>query len=112
MTKQYTWQGKSGRRYTYSVYDIDRIPNADVEGNYIFAKVVRNRWVPVYIGEGILQDRRSAAIRDDCVVRNGSTHFHVHLNPNRPDRLHEQDDLIDSHPECQYPVGCNGQPSD
>ncbi|MCY4547707.1 MAG: hypothetical protein OXC28_05010 [Defluviicoccus sp.] len=101
------WIGQSGRRYAYVVHTIDHIPDNRL-GNYIFAKMVGNAWVPVYIGEGERRERRQDAIDEGCVLAKNATHFHEHLNNIRSARKTEERDLIAGNPACKWPSGCNG----
>ena len=57
-------------------------PSSGQHGNYIFAKAVNSVWQPVYIGQGDLQARYNAALREGCVTSKGATHYHEHLNSN------------------------------
>ena len=109
MANTVNWRGGSGQQYTYSVHDLKWVPAADQGGNYIFAKNVTNGWHAVYVGQGDLQSRRAAAIKEGCVTRKGATHFHCRLNGNQNSRLTEETDIIRGNPETVTPVGCNGQ---
>ena len=63
------WRGKSGKYYTYEVYDFDDFNPADKDGNYIFARDVRGSWHAVYVGQGIarIEPRGVVALDgDDC----------------------------------------------
>ena len=105
------WRGQSGKTYSYQVHDLNQRPTADEEGNYIFAKCVDYvdyAWKAVYVGQGNLQDRYDAAIKEGCVTRKGATHYHSHPNSNTDSRQEEEQDIIKGNPECQWPDGCNG----
>jgi hypothetical protein len=104
------WNGLSGQGYSYSIQDIDWVPAADQDGNYIFARSVHNGWEAVYVGEGDLQSRRAAHLNDGCVTRKGATHYHYHLNQNEEARLAEETDVLKGNLEAYEPVGCNAQP--
>ena len=107
------WTGESGLRYSFTNYVIDwtgASNNAlppDLEGNYIFAKIKNGQWQAVYIGEGILLDRYSAAINEGCVFEKGATNYHAHVASNELLRKAEEGDLIRGNPECLDPIGCN-----
>ena len=103
------WSGISRRNYTYTVHDINWVPNADQDGNYIFARQINGIWYAVYVGQGDLRERYHAALREGCVTRKGATHYHEHLNSSGPSRRLEETDVIDGNPECKGPRGCNGQ---
>ena len=102
------WYGSSGTSYTYTVHDKSWRPAANQEGNYIFAKKIQGIWHAVYIGQGDLQKRYDAALREGCVTDKGATHYHEHLNNSQTSRKSEETDIIDGNPECKWPKGCNG----
>lgn len=101
-TQTIDWPGKSGTTYRYWIYPIP--PNFQAAaGNYIFAKQTKpGYWVPVYIGETEnLNQRFDDHHKMPCIVRNGATHIHAHLNANSQDRLNEEADLISNwNPSC------------
>ena len=99
-----TWTGKSGASYKHNVYPIGTNMK-DEKGNYIYAKVQGQSWVPVYIGQGNLKDRSDPAShhKGGCISRNGATHFHAHLNPDQRYREAEEQDLLN-----KYNTLCNG----
>jgi hypothetical protein len=88
------WPGKSGRLYRYIVYPIDQAWKS-VPGNYIFAKLVGDRWSPVYIGESEnLKNRHAAHEKAASAKRHGATHIHAHgSSENHRERLAEETDL-------------------
>lgn len=88
------WPGKSGKTYRYQYYIIGEKLKAE-PGNYIFAKVVNNIWVPIYVGETEDLDQRVATHeKRECARKNGATHIHAHLTPGtRQVRLDEETDL-------------------
>ena len=97
------WIGASGKKYEYTVYSIGREWN-DVPGNYIFAKVVSNKWSPVYIGETeSFKDRLPNHNELPCIRSNGGTHIHAHTNRSSQARLNEEADLLRN-----YTTPCNG----
>ena len=102
------WTGNSGAQYEYTVHELPWQPPA-YTGNYIFAKQVNGIWHAVYIGQGDLQDRYAAAMREGCVTEKGATHYHEHLNYDETARWGEERDLITGNPECKQPNGCNGR---
>jgi hypothetical protein len=107
-----TWTGASGRKYVYDVYP--RHPKMTQQaGNFIYAKMdERNRWVPVYIGQGDLMQR--AAVKQDrlaCIDAKGATHVHLHVNFDKEDRVAEERDLLDNFPQAIVPDGCNAGPA-
>ena len=108
MSETTYWQGKSGQSYTYTVHPLSWRPGANQDGNYIFAKVVNGVWKAVYIGQGDLQERYDAALREGCVQMKSATHYHERLNNSVTAREQEENDLISGNPECEWPVGCNG----
>ena len=79
-------------------------------GNYIYAKVVNNVWVPVYIGQGDLSVRCTTNHHQtECINSKAATHVHVHSHktPDEAARLAEERDLLAGHPEAYSPKGCN-----
>lgn len=108
MSEAVDWPGASGSSYTYHVHQLPWRPSAEQDGNYIFAKFVSGVWYAVYIGEGDLQSRYDAALREGCVKEKGATHYLSHLNSTKSARRKEEDDLITGNPECNWPTGCNG----
>ncbi len=102
------WTGASGKRYTYHVYSLPTSFNVNQNGNYIFAKIVNNRWVPIYIGQGDLGNRISDNHHQaKCIVNKGATHVHVHLNTTESARTAEESDLLASYTNAYAPNGCN-----
>jgi len=81
--------------------------NKGQDGNYIFTKTTNNIWVPIYIGQGDLNDRTNDSTHYGCAVGKGATHVHVHLNPKEEDRIAEEQDLLAGHPDAYAPTGCN-----
>lgn len=110
MTKKvprYVWQGKSGTVYEYLIGPIGFSFDKNIVGNYIFCKKVNSVWKPIYIGQGNLLERTKDPEHLECSKLKGATHIHVRRNPLEKDRLMEEDDLLESHPEAYDPVGCN-----
>jgi len=102
------WYGASGNRYEYIVYQLPQAFNYGQVGNYIFAKIVNNLWIPVYIGEGDLGERISQAHHQiACIILNSATHVHAHLNSKEKSRLFEEKDLLNNYPLSYEPSGCN-----
>lgn len=104
------WHGGSGQEYTYSIYDLGWTPAADQNGNYVFARQVRNGWEAVYVGQGDLQTRRAAHLDEGCLTNKGATHFHCHLSSTQSARLAEEADILNGNPEAYEPTGCNERP--
>ena len=102
----FKWIGDSGNSYEYAVHELDWQPPS-YKGNYIFAKIANGAWHAVYVGQGNLQDRYTAAIAEGCVTKKGATHYHEHLNYDEDARRDEEGDIIAGNPECNWPVGCN-----
>lgn len=101
------WQGASGKNYEYEVYPLGT-PFSNVDGNYIYAKTSQFFWLPVYIGQGDLSVRISTAHhQSQCVAQKQATHIHVHANPNRQDRIDEEQDILAAFPLAYAPTGCN-----
>lgn len=101
------WIGGSGNTYDYTVYPINTEFEPNRNGNYIFCKLTRGVWQAVYIGQGDLKQRTGSHIEHGCVLRQGATHIHVHLNGIENDRLSEEHDLLLGNDEAYMPTGCN-----
>lgn len=103
------WQGASGTQYTYYVYPL---PHSfpEQKGNYIFAKIVSKMWVPIYIGEGDLEDRVDNPDQGECILEKGATHIHAHKKDDDHARKAEEADLLAGNPEAYVPIGCNIKP--
>ena len=108
-TKKAVWTGLSGQKYTYSIYPIGTLFNANQDGNYLFAKVVNGFWKPIYIGQGDLGQRTNLAEHHQahCIRLKGVTHVHVHLNSSKASRLAEERDLLSYNHNAYQPTGCN-----
>jgi hypothetical protein len=104
-----TWTGASGKKYVYTVYRRrPRVPPHQA-GNFIYARMDKQRkWVPIFIGQGDLTQRAAIDRRYiACVDAKGATHVHVHVNFKKEDRIAEQEDLLKNFPEAYIPDGCN-----
>ena len=102
------WPGASGNSYKYFIYKRHPSVNAGQDGNYIYAKIVNNEWVPVYIGQGDLSVRCTPNHHQiDCIDSKGATHVHMHRNGSEADRLTEEKDLLAAFPQAYVPKGCN-----
>ncbi len=107
MPDTFEWRGGSRQKYKYFIAKLPWRPAANQDGNYIFAKKISGIWHAVYVGQGDLQDRYDAALKEGCVTRKGATHYHRHLNGLAADRRSEESDIIAGNPECRSPTGCN-----
>ena len=96
------WVGASGQTYTYYVHSWPTEFTDKRGGNYIFCKIVNQKWKAIYIGEtGNFSERFDNHHAMPCIERQGATHIHAHLNTNESARLAEEDDLIQNHnPPC------------
>ena len=103
------WIGASSARYTYYVYRLPANFTPGQDGNYVYARTdARGDWVPVYVGQGDLNDRSGPGHHQaPCIAGKRATHFHAHLNRDKGARLAEEGDLLRAHPAAQQPVGCN-----
>ncbi len=95
MARTCKWIGASDKEYIYNIHPIDTEWN-DVSGNYIFAKEVSPlKWEAVYIGETeSFKDRLPNHNELPCILRNGGTHIHTHINESSRARLDEETDLL------------------
>jgi hypothetical protein len=102
------WTGVSGKQYTYWWYTLPHSFKDGVFGNYIYAKIVSNEWVPIYIGEGDLGTRVGPSHHQaDCIKRKGATHIHAHTQPDEAVRKAEEAGLLANYPQAYAPTGCN-----
>ena len=102
------WIGKSGTKYRYWVYALPAGFNEGQPGNYIWAKKnAQGYWVPIYIGQGDLQQRLSNHHQRRCIQQKGATHFHCHTNASEWGRLSEEDDLLANYTNAYHSDGCN-----
>jgi len=110
MADHFIWEGASGKKYNYSVHKFHLSFKDDPVGNYIFCKFVKGEWVPIYIGEGIINDRKEDEEHKTCALGKGVTHIHAHKNSIEENRCAEEQDLLAAHPEAYDPIGCNVKP--
>ena len=103
------WSGASGQTYGYWKHQLPFSCGPGQNGNYIFAKIFNIVWVPIYIGQGDINDRVNAETHYKCAISKGATHVHVHTNSVEKDRLAEEQDLLAGHPNAYKPSGCNDQ---
>lgn len=106
-TPELYWIGASGKRYGYWSKELPYACNPEQNGNYIFTKIANNVWVPIYIGQGDINDRVNDPEHYRCAIGKGATHVHVHLNSTESARLDEEQDLLKGHPSAYEPTGCN-----
>ncbi len=113
ITKTCTWIGASGNEYTYHVHDLPTSFNKDQYGNYIYTRLNNeDRWIPIYIGDGDLDDRVSDNHhKAKCIKSKGATHVHVHLTANKKAGQAEEADLLARFTNAFMPHGCNEAPS-
>ena len=91
------WEGISGKKYKYWIYDIGYDKFDPVPANYIFTKEPKPRThEPIYIGETEdISERFDYHHKIDCIRRNGATHIHAHKsNSDKEIRCLEESDLI------------------
>ena len=108
--KPILWDDVNGRKYKFHILPLDFVFDPKDEGNYIFAKLTNpstEYYDAVYIGEGNLNDRTKAHIREGCVTAKGATHIHAHLNADEDARKSEESGLLAKHTEAYVPLGCN-----
>lgn len=102
------WNGASGQRFEYYIYDLSANFNPNQDGNYIYSKLnADNKWVPVYIGQGDLKERTENHHQAGCIELKSATHIHVHLNSRKEDRIKEEKDLLANYTNAYQPTGCN-----
>ena len=102
------WNGKSGQRYSFHIYILPTSFDPNQPGNYIYTKIDSNNyWVPIYIGQGDLNERVTNHHQASCIKNKGATHFHCHKNSVEANRLSEEKDLLANYPQSYQPSGCN-----
>ncbi len=103
------WKAKSGRGYSFDVYQINTQFN-DVNCVYIYTKIVNGEWRCIYVGQTsqlkarLAQHINSSSESDKCIQRSGATHIHVLVVNTEKDRLSIETDLRNS-----YSWSCNMQ---
>jgi len=105
-----TWIGKSDKKYMHYVYPLPASIKAGEDGNYIYSKKNdEDKWVPIYIGEGELNERAKVDSHHQgtCIKSKKATHFHCHSNSAEKDRLAEEKDLLGNYTQAYKPNGCN-----
>jgi len=106
------WVGASGTNYAYFILKLPAKFKEGQDGNYIYSKKnTEGKWVPIYIGEGDLDDRVSDNHHQaTCIKQKGTTHIHVHLNAKKEERKFEERDLLFRYAKAYKPNGCNEKP--
>ena len=104
---EFYWVGISGKPYKYWVAPLPYYCDAGQNGNYIFAKFINNEWIPVYIGQGDLNERINDETHYNCAISKGATHVHLRLNSDESFRIEEERDLLNHYLVSYIPVGCN-----
>ncbi len=104
------WTGASRKKYVYWSNPLPFNCDPGKDGNYILTGVRNGKWIPIYIGEGDLNDRINDPTHYQCAIRKGATHVHLHGNAIERDRLEEETDLLAGHPKAYAPIGCNQKP--
>ena len=107
-TPRCEWTGKSGRTYTFFIYELPCTFDPNRPGNYIYAKQSSaGTWTPIYIGEGDLNDRATNHPQAHSIRQKGATHFHCHKNASERARLGKVADLLARYRQAYAPAGCN-----
>ena len=90
------WTGKSGSQYRYwFLADTSASGIQDQAGNYMFVKLTKSGWLPVYIGLATsLKSRIPTHEVWADAIRNGATRVMAHTQPNEALRDAEEVDLI------------------
>jgi len=92
----WTWTGKSGKEYTYTIFPLDAAFKP-LPGLYIYAmQSAEGGWIPVYIAQTRgLHQRLEGHVRLEDAVANGATHLHAHYcEAGQGARCTEEEDLI------------------
>lgn len=102
------WAGGSGTKYKYWWHALPFTYKTGQPGNYIYAKIVQNQWVPIYIGEGDLGERVGPNHhKASCIQQKGATHIHGHTQGDQQARTAEETDLLSNYTQAYAPTGCN-----
>ena len=74
------WIGRSGQTYRYWIYSLPASFDPNQPGNYIiYARMDKQGyWMPIYVGQGDLNERVNNHHQDQCLRQKGATHFHCH----------------------------------
>ena len=101
--KTIDWEGASGKKYKYWIYDIGTTFNKS-PANYVFAKATKpDALRAIYVGEtGDISERFDDHHKMTCIRDNGATHICVHKSSDdKKVRCEEESDLIANyHPVC------------
>ena len=100
------WKGKSGKEYTFGVYDSDSVPDdlPSGGGNYIFVKRGADSKTALYIGEtGNLKGRPVGPKHEkwSCAEDRGMNKVHIRRLSDQEVRKEVEADLLaDRNPPC------------
>lgn len=73
------WPYSKTQTHQFKVYNLDGTNWADVGGLYIFAKLDKNGWWPIYIGQTLSFKTRLTEDHEhwNDAIREGATHIHA-----------------------------------
>ncbi len=102
-TRTINWTGKSGKNYSYNIYQIGTEFN-EVPANYVFMQETKPGYFkPIYFGiTNNLANRFDNHEKMPCIKKNQATHIGVHQNKNESDRKSQESDLL-----ANYNTACN-----
>ena len=108
MPESHVWSTHDNE-YSFDIYDLPFTCDPDLEGNYIHCKQVGllEQWTPIYIGEGLLNERVNDDEHLTCALEKGATHVHIRLEEGLLSRTFVERDLLLAHSEAYTPIGCN-----
>jgi len=103
-----SFRGASGADYGYYVFSPNFKPDDNRFYNYLFASLsAEGGWIPLFIGQGDLQQYLSDQAHVQEVALNGATHVLAHVSPHEQQRRMEALDMLASHPQAHAFSGCN-----
>jgi len=103
-----SFHGASGADYNYYVFSPNFKPDDNRFYNYLFASLSpEGSWIPLFIGQGDLQQYLSDQAHVQEVALNGATHVLAHVSPHEQQRRMEALDMLASHPQAHAFSGCN-----
>ena len=106
------WSGKSGKTYSFAVWNLSTTIFREVECVYIYTKLVNNYWQYIYVGQTSQlatrhnQHKTGTDASDKCIQRSGATHLHVFQLKSESARFDVETDILNN---PNYYWSCNMQ---
>jgi predicted GIY-YIG superfamily endonuclease len=106
------WSGKSGKTYSFEVWNLATTTFNEVECIYIYTKLVNNYWQYIYVGQTsqlatrVYQHSTGNDASDKCIQRSSATYLHVLKLTPESARLDVETDIRNN---PNYRWSCNMQ---